>query len=243
MTDSFQNKSPVIPFGKYKGQPAEVLQNDPEYCNWLAAQPWFRDRYMTFYTLIVNNFAAGDDSPEHNRLQARFLDEEFLWKFAIAFTGRPVSRSKLGTPRFEVKGADVVVGHGIRIECKPFIGDDYPTILRQMKAIEACCLVVHQYVGDGVEVNVFQRIFENENITVLFEHEIDSIEPTEPILPDSDPSQGQHTETVEEQHNGSSDQESNSPVDTDINDGGGLLFRIRREHGYPRPKKPTSDQL
>lgn len=64
----------IINFGKYKGQPLEVLQNDKQYTDWLMGQDWFRDRYQGMYTLIVNNFGAPAETPEHNALQALFLD-------------------------------------------------------------------------------------------------------------------------------------------------------------------------
>jgi hypothetical protein len=48
--------SEVVPFGKYKGQPIEVLANDRGYLDWLTAQSWFRERYAGIYTLIINNF-------------------------------------------------------------------------------------------------------------------------------------------------------------------------------------------
>ena len=47
----------IVPFGKYKGQPVEVLAQDRPYLDWLTAQDWFRQRYEGIYTLIVNNFA------------------------------------------------------------------------------------------------------------------------------------------------------------------------------------------
>jgi hypothetical protein len=34
----------VVPFGKYKGQPVEVMMADPPYCERVMAQPWFRDK-------------------------------------------------------------------------------------------------------------------------------------------------------------------------------------------------------
>src|SRR5712671_7625107 len=67
----------VIPFGKYRGQPVEILAADREYVDWLTAQPWFRERYGNIYTLIVNNFGEPAETPEHNTLQALFLDERF----------------------------------------------------------------------------------------------------------------------------------------------------------------------
>lgn len=67
----------VIPFGKYKGQPVEVLRHDPAYVQWLSGQDWFRDRYALIHTLVINNFGEAAETPEHNALQVRFLDRNF----------------------------------------------------------------------------------------------------------------------------------------------------------------------
>ena len=72
----------VIPFGKYRGQPVAVLQHDRGYLDWLTAQPWFRERYGGLFQIIVNNFAEPSETPEHNRLQARFLDPAFCYRVA-----------------------------------------------------------------------------------------------------------------------------------------------------------------
>jgi hypothetical protein len=72
----------LIPFGKYKGQPVDQLRNDSEYTAWLLAQPWFAQRFGSIKTLIVNNFKEPSETPEHNRLQARFLDKEFALRVA-----------------------------------------------------------------------------------------------------------------------------------------------------------------
>jgi hypothetical protein len=78
----------IIPFGKYKGQPAEVLVGDPQYVAWLEAQGWFRAKFPGLHTLIVNNFAEPFETPEHNRLQARLLDRDFCFRLArIAVPG------------------------------------------------------------------------------------------------------------------------------------------------------------
>lgn len=70
--------SEMIEFGKYRGQPVEVLATDPKYTEWLATQPWLKDRYPVIYNVIINNFSDPEETPEHNRLQAKFMDEEFL---------------------------------------------------------------------------------------------------------------------------------------------------------------------
>ena len=42
----------LVPFGKYKGQPVSVMQNDTQYCDWLATQDWFRERYANVYNQV-----------------------------------------------------------------------------------------------------------------------------------------------------------------------------------------------
>lgn len=74
----------IVPFGKYRGQPVEVLAADKSYCDWLLAQDWFRVRYAAVHTLIVNNFAEPSCTPEHNELQAKFLDRALCYKLALA---------------------------------------------------------------------------------------------------------------------------------------------------------------
>lgn len=72
----------LIPFGKYKGQPVEQLQNDQEYANWLIQQPWFAARFGKIHTLIVNNFKEAVESPDHNAMQARFLKRQYAYSVA-----------------------------------------------------------------------------------------------------------------------------------------------------------------
>lgn len=68
----------LVPFGKYKGQPVAVMQNDTQYCEWLSTQDWFRERYANVYNqVIINNFTEPTETPEHNRLQMKFLDDNF----------------------------------------------------------------------------------------------------------------------------------------------------------------------
>lgn len=76
----------IIPFGKYKGQPIEAIASDKQYLDWLTQQPWFREKYATIHQVIINNFCEPTETPEHNALQAKFLDDDFRLKFAsIAF--------------------------------------------------------------------------------------------------------------------------------------------------------------
>lgn len=81
MNNESNNTTTLVPFGKYKGKPAEVLRNDPDYCDWLMSQDWFRSRYQGVYNIIINNFTEPADTPEHNALQAKFLSDDFVAGF------------------------------------------------------------------------------------------------------------------------------------------------------------------
>jgi hypothetical protein len=72
--------SDIVPFGKYRGQPVEALAADRDYCDWLMAQNWFRDRYQNIYTIVINNQQPAE-TPEHNALQVLFLDEAYRRAF------------------------------------------------------------------------------------------------------------------------------------------------------------------
>jgi uncharacterized protein (DUF3820 family) len=85
----------IVPIGKYKGQPVEVLQGDPQYVEWLMGQDWVRTKYPQLFTLIVNNFGEPTETPEHNRFQAMFLDEAFACKvYDGAYPDRRINWAK-----------------------------------------------------------------------------------------------------------------------------------------------------
>jgi len=44
----------TVPFGKYKGQPVEVMAADAGYCEWLTGQKWFRGKYRDLYRALKN---------------------------------------------------------------------------------------------------------------------------------------------------------------------------------------------
>lgn len=88
----------IVPFGKYKGEPVERLVADTDYCEWLGSQAWFRERYARIYQLVVNYGAEPQDSPEHNEMQARFLDEK--WCRALMVVLDPKCRAS-----FDVEAA------------------------------------------------------------------------------------------------------------------------------------------
>src|SRR5580693_7231732 len=76
MEDKANETALILPFGKHKGEPIdEVMRADPGWVEWVMAQSWFREKHPTLVQVIVNGGALADaDTPEHNRLQALFLD-------------------------------------------------------------------------------------------------------------------------------------------------------------------------
>ncbi|MGA8649990.1 MAG: hypothetical protein WB677_05110, partial [Xanthobacteraceae bacterium] len=88
-----QKTTNVVPFGKYKGQPIEVLAQDRPYLDWLTAQDWFRERYSGIYTLIVNNFTEPAETPDHNALQVLFLEDAFCAQFVTVLEPQWLSES------------------------------------------------------------------------------------------------------------------------------------------------------
>src|SRR4030095_5425364 len=80
-------KTDIVPFGKYKGQPVEVLAEDPEYCDWLTGPEWFRLNVRGIHTLIINQFGPPTETPDHNALQALFTDPIFAARLVLATHG------------------------------------------------------------------------------------------------------------------------------------------------------------
>jgi hypothetical protein len=83
----------IMPFGKYKGQPIEVLAQDQGYCKWLLSQAGIKDKYPIICQIIINNFGVPNDTPEHNALQAHFLDDYFCLALAGLINWLPIDRT------------------------------------------------------------------------------------------------------------------------------------------------------
>lgn len=178
----------IIPFGKYKGQPVEVLMNDRPYLEWLQSQDWFVSRYQNINTLIINNFREPTETPEHNMLQALFLDENFLDLFIshlrINYADKFVCEQRLNNGPwaeyqfgdkewnevrksniyFEEKGIDIKWGNSLNIEIKPILSHDYPEVLRQMKAQYCNILFIGKFSVDGLSIEQVRKIFEPKMI-------------------------------------------------------------------------------
>jgi hypothetical protein len=61
-----------------------------------------------------------------------------------------------------------------RIEIKPSVGDDYPAILRQMRANESNVLFLETYTGIGATEQQFIQTFDLSNINVVFRRDVDA---------------------------------------------------------------------
>lgn len=185
-----KSESVIVPFGKYKGRPVESLSADRAYCDWLVNQEWFRTQFTSIHTLIINNFSEPDETPEHNVLQAKFLDAAWVQRFIRCYTTNPMTAKYTA---FEVEGADVALTLRdekgwlpcVYVECKPTLGDDYPAVLRKMKAramspkgfsskVVYQALVVGSYTGVGATLDQVQLIF--GSIKIILVERIEGLE-------------------------------------------------------------------
>ena len=78
---------PIVPFGKYKGQPITSLINDTKYLEWCKLQDWFQ-KFPVVYNICVNQTITSNNlnskTPEHNKLQNLFLEDKFCIKLIRA---------------------------------------------------------------------------------------------------------------------------------------------------------------
>lgn len=72
----------IVRFGKYKGQSVFSLAVDKNYTDWLLSQPWFKSQHQEIYNIVINNFRQPSETPEHNAMQIKFLDETYALKLA-----------------------------------------------------------------------------------------------------------------------------------------------------------------
>lgn len=254
---------------KYKGQPFEVLLSDPQYAMWMltSMHEMIKVRHPALFSFLNSRFGQPERTPDHNRLQNRFLDEDFALRFAFA-ASQDVSgwkkdasawnptllwqhhiekmlSSRLGSfiPKlakehvvaslqkefedqaegmffsvdtgkmersgewkssievrgleFEVAGADVSYGvvarlalktgheseqeiarlslnKRFRVEIKPLVGDDYPVILRTMKAVRSNYLLVADYCGTGATWEEVVKVFALSDIRAVHLKDVES---------------------------------------------------------------------
>jgi len=78
---------PVVRFGKYKDQSVLELMKDTSYVEWLKLQPWFAKHPI--FNIVVNQTLSTVQSktPEHNKLQNKFLDKKNVQIFLSKICG------------------------------------------------------------------------------------------------------------------------------------------------------------
>ena len=158
MNDDKNRASNIIPFGKHRGLTvAEIARIDAQYLDWLAQQPWFVENFPAAYEEI-RGFLPDANTPQHNLLQARFLERRLIHKIVRRVFGRQAYQDwREYHRRADITFDDWMVTHGqdwlakwtvefekisdvvltgpnfwrIGLELKPSIGDDYPAVLRQ----------------------------------------------------------------------------------------------------------------
>jgi hypothetical protein len=157
--------SAVVPIGKYKGQPVEVLGADPQYAEWLVNQGWFAQRYPDLVTVIVNNFTTPSETPEHNALVARFLDDAF----ALSVVERAVGLTRYAKDR-RLDNAYAAVEEAKEIEKRVKQGwcEWPPKALRVAEATAQLQALKAEVVPDCVW-KVSHRAFEVGGVDVVLE--------------------------------------------------------------------------
>lgn len=203
MTEPTDRSAIVLPFGKHKGSTvAELLTKDPQYAEWIVAQGWVAERFAELHAAILSRGATTDDSPEHNAIQVRFLDEAFraactfaikpkpshtsIWSGFSAWLETSRAEGKFRTQvEFEKRGVDVWLywGAGLdrhwcrgicMIEIKPTMGDDFPSVMRQMERLQCDTLVLDEYTGRAVSAPQLRQMFEANGKRLIFVRDIEA---------------------------------------------------------------------
>jgi len=84
---------PIVPFGKYKDQPLTNLLSDKEYLEWCKKQEFLK-KFPIIYNICVNQTITTNNSktPEHNKLQNKFLDKENKFKLLNILAKNTISK-------------------------------------------------------------------------------------------------------------------------------------------------------
>ena len=84
----------IMPFGKYKDQPIDLVLADQDYVEWLATKPgimaMMQKRFPAIFNIITVGAPKSDDTPAHNKMQALFLSRDFQYAFVEAVLGESV---------------------------------------------------------------------------------------------------------------------------------------------------------
>lgn len=98
--------SQVLPLGKYKGKPYDVLLTDSAYALWMLSSMYAKleKQHPALFAFLISRFGPPEHSPVHNELQNRFLDEDFCMRFAMACSPKLRSAAAhLSQLRFDIE--------------------------------------------------------------------------------------------------------------------------------------------
>lgn len=142
----------IVPFGKYKDKPVEIMAADRQYVEWLIQQPWFKDRYGNIYNVVINYQAEPTETPEHNKIQMLFLNEGFVHNFLsyvsikkpiqyrakVEFEKRLIEwKGNREEPRFITPPVDIVIDHVVQESVhNSFKWAGHPDLCKWTAAIE-----------------------------------------------------------------------------------------------------------
>lgn len=180
----------IMPFGKYKGHPVEVAQSDESYWQWLQGQDWFRNKFSQLNVTIINNNTAQDqETPEHNQMQSLFSDwtrckalmtlvhgpfEDFKGTRIRAFEHQNWDLFVSGVcyqigPTQEDSSYDTMGSRDKQLLCelKPSLGDDYPSVVRKMRKqlknssglSEPALVLVYKQYNGSVPIETVSNMF------------------------------------------------------------------------------------
>jgi hypothetical protein len=152
----------------YDGRYDKLLP-EAEYIQKLAAA----ERDAAAKSAEAKRVLAEEIEPQRAAAQLRAVTEAELPKVDIEF--EVSMRVPDGYNRSKMTGtADVQMrccGYLVRIEIKPDMGDDYPAVLRQMKASHCNVLYLVNYNGAGATLDQVKRIFAASDILIV-EHSL-----------------------------------------------------------------------
>jgi len=90
---------PVMPFGKYDGQPLTNVMADTKYVEWIKSQPDIEKKYSKIFNILVHQQMPNKSSktPVHNLLQNKFLNKDIQFAvlkkiFPNTLVNRPTKR-------------------------------------------------------------------------------------------------------------------------------------------------------
>jgi hypothetical protein len=74
----------TMPFGKFKGEPLEIVRSDEAYRRWLVQQPWVAARFPE-----IHRFLAGDELNARNSYRGTKFRFERVITEKAGFVARP----------------------------------------------------------------------------------------------------------------------------------------------------------